>query len=123
MGDINKKNKSLIELNVTSTNTTTTTRQSSKNVTKLDEFADVACSIEEYQVNPLNNTCGNKNNEEETHGNNIMELQTYMKKIITNPLEFEGINQSCNAAGKSYVRLGPATNAQWTGNFFIQEIN
>ena len=38
-----------------------------------------------------------------------------MKIIITDPLEFEGSNQSCNAAGKSYVRLGPATNAQWKG--------
>ena len=44
-----------------------------------------------------------------------MELRTYMKGFITDHLEFEGSDQSCVAAGKGYMRLGPAPNGQWTG--------
>ena len=39
-----------------------------------------------------------------------------MKQIFTEPLKFYDSKQSCNVPGRSYIWLGPTTDAKCTGN-------
>ena len=73
MVDINKNNKLLMELKLTSENLATTI-QLPTNTTNLDEFSDLACAIDKYQFNPLHNVSVKKDDGEGNYGNNMIEL-------------------------------------------------
>ena len=100
-----------MKLKLTSKNITTT-RQSPVNATKLSKFADVACSIEKYQIIPLHNALVNDDVGDEHDGNKFIELSEYMKLICTEPLKFDDSRESLNVPGKSYVWLAPISEAK-----------
>ena len=88
------------------------TRQSPVNTTKLSKFADVPCSIEQYQFNPFHNSPVNNDVGEENDGNKIIELSEYTKLIYTETLKFYKSRESHNGPGRNTVWLEPTSEAK-----------